>query len=142
MEVAGWCPFEGRKPRTDDDYFEALTAAVFQARFRPEIVRRRWPSIREAFAGFSLRRVAAWPDAEVERLLAAPGIIRNRKKILATLRNARDLLARADAYGSVEAYLRACGDDVEHLVAEIDRWAHYIGAPSIRWFLRCAGHAG
>jgi hypothetical protein len=50
-----WCPFENRSPRTDDEYFEVLAAAVFSARFNPDIVRARWPSIRKAFAGFDLR---------------------------------------------------------------------------------------
>lgn len=140
IEVRGWCPFEGRRPATDDDYFEALTAAVFQARFNSDVVRQRWPHIREAFAGFDLDEVAAWPDSAVEELLLAPGIIRNRKKILATIRNARDLLARARQHGSVRAYLRSAGDP-DALAADIDTWAHYIGAPSIRWFLRCAGIA-
>ncbi len=138
MEVAGWCPFADHPPETDDDYFEALAAAVFQARFNPAIVRQRWPWIRRAFADFRLRTVAGWADAEVERLLAEPGIIRNRKKVQATIRNARDLLQRAERYGSVRAYLESFGTDVEALVADLDGWAHYIGAPSIRWFLRCA----
>jgi DNA-3-methyladenine glycosylase I len=64
-----------------------LAAAVFSARFNPDLVRARWPSIREAFAGFDLRLVASWPDREVDRLLAYPGVIRNRKKVIAILRN-------------------------------------------------------
>ena len=42
---AGFCPLAGRRPPGDDDYFEALSAAVFQARLRPDIVRARgYPS--------------------------------------------------------------------------------------------------
>jgi len=65
-------------------------------------------------------------------------MIRNRKKVMATLRNARRLLQKAEGHGSVAAYLRAF-ETVDALVADIDGWAHYIGAPSIRCFLRCAG---
>lgn len=134
-----WCPFENRRPQTDDEYFEALAAAVFSARFDPNIVRTRWPSIRKAFAEFDLRLVASWPDTEVERLLAYPGIIRNRKKVTAILRNGRDLLERVDRYGGVRAYLDSYGDDDSVLVHELDTWTHYIGAPSIRCYLRCVG---
>lgn len=79
-------------PCSDNEPFEALTAAVFSARFNDDIVRDRWPAIRQAFAGFDLDRVASWPDGESERLLDYPGMIRNRKKIMATLGNARELL--------------------------------------------------
>jgi DNA-3-methyladenine glycosylase I len=137
-ELSGWCPFTAAAPSTDDEYFEVLTAAVFEARFSAAVVRVHWPSIRSAFADFSLRTVAVWPDSDADRLLDAPGIIRNRKKILATLRNARDLLARAEPYGSVHAYLDAFRPDADALARELDEWAHYIGAPSIRWFIRCA----
>ncbi len=84
-----------------------------------------------------MREVAGWPDSEVERLLQAPGIIRNRKKISATLRNARELVALVERHGSVRSYLDSFADDAE-LVADIDTWAHDIGPPSIRWFSRCS----
>jgi 3-methyladenine DNA glycosylase Tag len=134
-----WCPFDNRPPHTDDEYFEVLAAAVFSARFNPDIVRARWPSIREAFAGFDLRLVASWPDSEVDRLLAHPGVIRNRKKVIAILRNGRDLVKRVERYGAVRAYLSSYGDDVSALVDDPDSWAHYIGTPSIRCYLCCAG---
>ncbi len=137
--MTGWCPFEGRTPQTDDEFLEAITASVFEARFNPAIVRQRWPHIREAFVRFHLREVAGWPDSEAERLMSAPGIIRNKKKIVATLYNARELLGLVREHGSVRAYLDSFGGDRVALVAAIDQWAHYIGAPSIRWFLRCAG---
>lgn len=136
--VPGWNPLEGRQARTDDEHFELLAAAVFQARFRPAIVRERWPSIRAAFACFDLEEVASWPDDRVADLLEAKGMIRNPKKIRATLRNARDLRAIARAHGSVGAWLEAFGDE-EAQVRAIDAWAHYVGAPSIRWFVRAVG---
>lgn len=136
--VPGWNPLEGRQARTDDEFFELLSAAVFQARFRPAIVRQRWPSIRAAFAGFDLEEVASWPDERVADLLEAEGMIRNPKKIRATLRNARDLLVIGQNHGSVRAWLEGLGDE-EAQVRAIDAWAHYVGAPSIRWFVRAIG---
>lgn len=137
-EVRGWCPLE-RPARSDDEIFEALTAAVFQARFRPDVVRARWPAIRAAFAGFSLREVAGWTDEKVEALASKPGVIRNGKKLRATIRNARDLERRAREAGSALAYLDSFRPDVEALVRDLDEWAHYVGAPSLRSFVRCAG---
>ena len=126
-------------PRSDNEHFEALTAAVFSARFNPDIVRSRWPAIRQAFADFSLHRVASWTDAETERILACPGMIRNRKKIMATLRNARDLLGKVTQHGSVQSYIASFGTDTQTAIDELDGWAHYIGAPSIRCYLQCVG---
>ena len=56
------------------------------------MVLRKRPAFREAFAGFDPQRVAAFDDADVERLLADPGIVRNRQKIVATVENARAVL--------------------------------------------------
>ncbi len=128
-------PLGGEPVSSDDQAFELLTAAVFQARFRSDVVARRWPGIRRAFAGFRLAVVATWGDEKVTELLASPGMIRSPKKIRATLRNARDLSERAHRFGSVLAYLESFHGDDEALVREIDGWAHYIGAPSIRWFV-------
>jgi DNA-3-methyladenine glycosylase I len=139
MEVSGWCPLGPNHTLSDDAIFEALTAAVFQARFRPAIVQSRWPAIRQAFADFHLTTVAAWPDERLTMLLAAPGMIRNPKKIRATLRNARELAALRQRHGSLLAYLQSLGPAAERLVGAVDAWAHYVGAPSIRWWLRCLG---
>jgi len=134
--VEGWNPLGSEPARSDDEIFELLTAAVFQARFRPAVVRARWPAIRRAFADFALATVAAWPDERLDELLAAEGMIRNPKKIRATLRNARDLQARSRQFGTALAYVHAFGGDEEALARDVDTWAHYIGAPSIRWFAR------
>jgi 3-methyladenine DNA glycosylase Tag len=111
----------------------------FQPDSTRDIVRVRWPSIRKAFVEFDLRLVASWPDTEVDRLLGSPGIIRNRKKVTAVLRNGRDLLRRAERYGSVRAYLSSYRGDDSALIDGLDDWMHYIGAPSIRSYLYCIG---
>ncbi len=129
-------PLGANAASSDDDVFELLTAAVFQARFRSDVVARRWPSIRRAFAGFRVPLVAEWGEARVIELLGAPGMIRNPKKIRATLRNARDLRELQRRFGSALAYLDAFDGDEEALVRDVDGWAHYVGAPSIRWFVR------
>jgi len=99
----------------------------------------RWPSIRKAFADFHLRDVASWSDGDAERILAYPGMIRNRKKVMATLRNARQLLDKVKAHGSVQSYLALFGEDTDALIDELDGWVHYIGAPSLRCYLHCVG---
>lgn len=133
--LSGWNPLMN-PASSDDEAFELLSAAVFEARFRPGVVRQRWAAIREAFAGFHLDTVATWPDQSVDVLMAHPGMIRNEKKLRAVLRNARDLQQRALQHGGALAYFHGLGDDEEAQVRAIDEWANYIGAPSIRWFVR------
>jgi DNA-3-methyladenine glycosylase I len=68
--------------------FERLTLEGFQSGLSWLIVLRKRPAFRAAFKGFAAKRVAAFTDADVERLMADAGIIRNRAKILATIANA------------------------------------------------------
>ncbi|HTL41636.1 MAG TPA: DNA-3-methyladenine glycosylase I [Pseudolysinimonas sp.] len=73
----------------DRALFEKLSLEGFQAGLSWITILRRRPTFRAAFAGFEIDAVAAFDDADVERLMADPGIIRNRAKVLATISNAR-----------------------------------------------------
>ncbi|MHB0929052.1 MAG: DNA-3-methyladenine glycosylase I [Candidatus Nanopelagicales bacterium] len=91
--------------RGDVAYFERLTFESFQSGLSWLIVMRKRPAFRLAFAGFEPERVADFDDADVSRLLTDPGIIRNRRKILATITNARALreLRQREGEGALEA---------------------------------------
>ncbi|MET9439200.1 DNA-3-methyladenine glycosylase I [Streptomyces sp. NPDC006610] len=81
----------GRPVHGDDALFERLSLEAFQSGLSWITILRRRPGFRAAFAGFEIARVAEFTDADRERLLADPGIIRNRAKVDATLANARVL---------------------------------------------------
>ncbi|GAA4783809.1 DNA-3-methyladenine glycosylase I [Streptomyces ziwulingensis] len=81
----------GRPVHGDDALFERLSLEAFQSGLSWITILRRRPGFRAAFAGFEIDAVAAFTDADRERLLADAGIIRNRAKIDATLANAREL---------------------------------------------------
>ncbi len=68
--------------------FEKLALEGFQAGLSWITILRKRPRLREVFAGFDQATVAAFGEEDIERLLADPGIIRNRAKILATIANA------------------------------------------------------
>jgi DNA-3-methyladenine glycosylase I len=78
----------GRPLQTDDAMFERLTLEGFQSGLSWLIVLRKRPAFRAAFAGFEIATVAEFGQADVERLMADAGIVRNRAKILATIGNA------------------------------------------------------
>ncbi|MFD4832731.1 DNA-3-methyladenine glycosylase I [Streptomyces uncialis] len=79
----------GRAVHGDDALFERLCLEAFQSGLSWITILRRREGFRTAFAGFRIAEVARFTDADAVRLLADPGIIRNRAKIDATLANAR-----------------------------------------------------
>ncbi len=82
----------GRPLRGETALFERLSLEGFQSGLSWIVVLRKRPAFRAAFAGFVPERVAAFADADVARLLADAGIVRNRSKIEATIGNARAVL--------------------------------------------------
>jgi DNA-3-methyladenine glycosylase I len=69
--------------------FEKLALETFESGLSWRTILAKRNAFRAAFAGFHPDKVASFGDADVERLLADQGIIRNRAKIEATLANAR-----------------------------------------------------
>ncbi len=95
------------KPADDDGYFEALTKSVFDAGFSWKVVRNKWPNFQTAFDGFDIDRVATYDERDLDRLLADEGIVRNGRKIQATIDNARVMQQLIAEHGSFQAYLRS-----------------------------------
>ena len=85
--------------------FEMLTLEGAQAGLSWLMILRKREGYRRAFAGFDPQLVAAFNDADVARLLADPGIVRNRLKITAAISNARSVLEVQARYGSLDAFL-------------------------------------
>jgi DNA-3-methyladenine glycosylase I len=82
----------GRPVTGDDRVFERLTLEAFQSVLSWITILRKRENFRAAFAGFSIPAVAAFGQADVDRLLGDAGIIRNRAKIEAAVANARAAL--------------------------------------------------
>lgn len=89
----------------DRTLFEFLVLEGAQAGLSWDTLLRKRDRYRVAFDGFDPEIVARYDDRKVAALLADPGIIRNRAKIAAAIRNARAFLAVRDAFGSFDAYL-------------------------------------
>jgi DNA-3-methyladenine glycosylase I len=79
----------GRPVRSDRLLFEKICLEAFQSGLSWLTILRKRENFRAAFAGFDVEKVALFGSADVERLLADPGIVRNRAKIEATIANAR-----------------------------------------------------
>jgi DNA-3-methyladenine glycosylase I len=79
----------GRPLHGEAKLFERLTLEAFQSGLSWLTILRKRENFRRAFDGFDVDRVADYGEPEVERLLGDAGIIRNRRKIEATIANAR-----------------------------------------------------
>jgi DNA-3-methyladenine glycosylase I len=79
----------GTPLRGDDALFERLCLEGFQSGLSWITILRKRPAFRAAFAGFSIDAVAAFTEDDEARLMADAGIVRNRAKIGAAVRNAR-----------------------------------------------------
>jgi DNA-3-methyladenine glycosylase I len=77
-------PLHGRVP-----LFERMSLEAFQSGLSWLIILRKRENFRRAFSGFDIEKVARFTDADVARLMADQGIVRNRAKIEATIANAR-----------------------------------------------------
>jgi len=95
----------GRPVRDDKVLFEFLILEGAQAGLSWITILRRREGYRKAFADFEVDQVAAFTEADVERLMNDTGIIRNRLKINAAISNARLFIALQQEFGSFADYL-------------------------------------
>jgi DNA-3-methyladenine glycosylase I len=85
--------------------FEFLILEGAQAGLSWETILRKRENYRRAFDGFEPAVVAAYDRHKVNRLLADPGIIRNRLKVEAAVRNAKAFLAVRDEFDTFDGYV-------------------------------------
>jgi DNA-3-methyladenine glycosylase I len=91
--------------RDDRMHFEFLILEAAQAGLSWRTVLRKRAGYRRAFVDFDPVRVARFNRRSIERLLADPGIIRNRLKVESAVSNAKCFLAVQEAFGSFDAYV-------------------------------------
>ena len=92
----------GMPVRDERGMFERISLEAFQSGLSWATILRKRPGFRAAFADFDPDAVAAFDDADVDRLLGDPDIVRNRRKIVATIGNARATVDLRDTGGLVD----------------------------------------
>jgi DNA-3-methyladenine glycosylase I len=93
-------------PSHDDRHlFEMLVLEGAQAGLSWSTILRKREGYQRAFDGFDAEKVARFKEKDVERLLADPGIVRNRRKVESAVANARAILEVNDEHGSLDAFL-------------------------------------
>lgn len=92
----------GMPVRDEQGLFERLSLEAFQSGLSWATILRKRPAFRAAFDGFAPDVVAGYDEREVARLMADAGIVRNRRKVEATITNARATVALRDEGGLVD----------------------------------------
>jgi len=125
---------------SDDELFGRLILEINQAGLSWLTILKKAQGFRQAYAGFSIDAVAAFGEADRARLLADPGIIRNRLKVDAAIENARRLQAIRRSHGSFHSWLRA------HHPGSKDEWTklfkatfRFTGGEIVNEFLMSTG---
>jgi DNA-3-methyladenine glycosylase I len=89
----------------DARLFEFLVLDAAQAGLSWLTILKKRENYRRAFDGFDARRIARYTDKKIARLLADPGIVRNRLKVESAVVNAREFLKVQKEFGSFDAYI-------------------------------------
>src|SRR6185312_7924253 len=103
----------------DHRLFEFLILEGAQAGLSWQTVLNKRENYREALSRFDSKKIARYTPEDVARLMANPGIIRNRLKVDAAIRNAQAFLQVQKEFGSFDAYIWqfAGGKPIDHRVA-------------------------
>jgi DNA-3-methyladenine glycosylase I len=141
FEKQAWMQRAGEYPRSDREYFALLARAVFSAGLGPKVVESRWNNMGAAFHGFDPAKVRQMDEQDVARLLSDPGVIRNRRKIEAVIKNAGVFLEQIDGRLSFHAYLveLGAGTDLGETADGLAQVFTHLGRTSAMFFLFSAG---
>ena len=131
----------GKSPATDDGYFELMTQAIFRAGLNWSVIENKWPGFRTAFVNFAIDDVAGFGEADAARLADDRSIVRNHRKIMATIENAIEFQQIRVEHGSYGRYLHALADQGEGaMVAGLRKRFAHVGESTAVSFLRSVGY--
>ena len=125
-------------PKGSADYLEVITKAVFQSGISWKVIESKWNGFREALFGFDPERIAELDPHDVDRLAEDTRIVRNRRKIEATIDNARTMLDLSKEHGSFKKYLRS-HEDFDETVADLKQRFRFLGDTGAYFFLHVVG---
>jgi len=127
-------------PKDDAGYFDLMSKAIFTAGLNWNLVEKKWPNFRKAFSNFSPVAVAKLSEKDVRALMRDPGIVRNEKKIWATVQNANVILDLEREFGSVKDYIDSFGKNEKVLQEELQNRFKFMGPFTARMFLWLVGY--
>lgn len=94
----------GIPPHNDQNIFEQYTIGIFAAGLNWNISFLKYPELTKAYHNWNFIKISAMSENEIVKMLNNPGLIRNRRKIVATISNAKLVLKLQKQYGSLDNY--------------------------------------
>ncbi|MBT1696048.1 DNA-3-methyladenine glycosylase I [Fulvivirgaceae bacterium PWU4] len=124
----------------DNELFRRLILEINQAGLSWETILKKEDTFRKAYHNFNIKKVAAYTEADRKRLLADPGIIRNRLKVNAAIENAKTILTLQKQFGSFEKWLEANHPKTkEEWIKVFKKTFHFTGGEIVNEFLMSIG---
>jgi hypothetical protein len=120
------------------DYLEVLTRAVFESGMSWKIIEAKWPGFQQAFHAFDPATIASLTPDEIDALTSDTRIIRNRRKIDATIHNAAAMLDLEREHGTFKKYLESL-DSFDAAVRDMRRRFKHVGDFGVFYFLYVVG---
>lgn len=145
VEKLNWRPpgwmYRNNQPSNDDAYFENMTRVIFQAGLSWKMISNKWMNFKKAFANFSIEKVAKFGDDDLARLMADKAIVRNRRKIEATINNAKEFARIKKRWESFNSYLESLDKSMNYslVIRELSSRFQRLGPSSARIFLYSVG---
>ncbi len=122
-------------PKDDSEYFQRLSKTIFTAGLNWKTIDNKWAGFNKAFQNFAPTKVAKFTEQDVKALLKDAAIVRNEKKIRATVANAEQFLSLKKEYGSFNQYLGSFNKDEGKLQADLQERFQHVGPSTARMFL-------
>lgn len=138
-EEEGVC-HPGDTPGSDQEYFEVLCLCLLQAGLNWSSIRKHWPRYKQGFLHFDIGQLAR---TEPEEILSNPNSIKNRRKVMAIIENAREFERLATEFGAFPAYLATlAGLPERELLKAISGRFKQVGPETADYYLHAIGYSG
>lgn len=125
----------------DNELFGRLIMEINQAGLSWETILKKETGFRKAYHQFNIKKVAGYTEKDRDRLMADPGIIRNRLKINAAIENAKAILLLQKEHGSFEKWLEANHPkSKEEWVKLFKKTFRFTGGEIVNEFLMSTGY--
>ena len=133
--------YKNKRPENDTKYFENLTRCIFQAGLSWQLMSNKWPNFRKAFHDFDISKVASYGAKDIKRLTSDTGIVRNKRKINATIHNARQFEHIIKNHGGFQTWLDSIdkSHNYDLVVKQLQSRFKHVGPSTAHIFLWSVG---
>jgi len=125
---------------SDDFFFTQMVDLIFQGGIRGQVWQRYEPEIRKEFKDYKVRKAANFTQKDVERMLANPKMLKNRKKIEAAIYKAKEMVAISKEYDGFWKFLDSHNSkNIQELVEKLKSNFKWMGYTNAYAFLKYVG---